>query len=88
MRAFLLKSPHNPKKICEDIVDSETLWFFFILIGVPVLIGMVLKFFFGKAPPPKPDQEVSDELFDEIEHSSAPPRRRRKRSRNRTSSQE
>jgi|WetSurMetagenome_2_1015567.scaffolds.fasta_scaffold259179_2 hypothetical protein len=70
-------------------MDSETLSFFFILIGVPILIGLVLKFFFGKAPTPKPDQEITDELFDEIEHSSTSSRRRRrKRSRNRTSSNE
>jgi hypothetical protein len=69
-------------------MDSETLSFFFILIGVPILIGLVLKFFFGKAPPPKPDQEITDELFDEIEHSSTSSRRRRKRSRNRPSSNE
>lgn len=68
-------------------MNSETLTFFFFLIGVPVVIGLVLKFFFGKAPPPKPDQEISDELFDEIEHTSTR-RRRRKRSRNRTSSDE
>ena len=66
-------------------MDSETFWFFFILIGLPILVAIVLKFLFGKAPPPKPDQEISDELFDDIEHSSSR-RRRRKRSRNRTSS--
>jgi hypothetical protein len=51
------------------------------------LIGLALKFLFGKAPPPKPDQEISDELFDEIEHTSSR-RRRRKRSRNQPSSDE
>ncbi len=70
-------------------MDSETLTFFFILIGLPILFAIVLKFFFGKAPPPKPDQEITDELFDEIEHSSTSSRRRRrKRSRNRPSSDE
>ncbi len=67
-------------------MDSEALTFFFFLIGVPVLIGMTLKFLFGKAPPPKPDQETTDELFDEIEHT--PRRRRRKRSRNHPSADE
>lgn len=66
-------------------MDSETLTFFFILIGVPILIGLALKFLLGKTPPPTPDQEITDELFDEIEHSSSR-RRRRKRSRNRPSS--
>jgi len=64
----------------------ETFTFLFILIGLPILFAMVLKFLFGKAPPPKPDQEISDELFDDIEHSSTPRRRRRKRSRNQSSS--
>jgi hypothetical protein len=68
-------------------MDSEIFWFFFILIGLPILIGLALKFLFGKAPPPKPDQEISDELFDEIEHTSSR-RRRRKRSRNQPSSDE
>lgn len=63
----------------------ETFTFLFILIGVPIVIGFTLKFLLGKAPPPKPDQEISDELFDEIEHTSTR-RRRRKRSTNRTSS--
>lgn len=60
-------------------MDSETLTFFFILIGVPILIGIALKFLFGQAPPPKPDQEITDELFDEIEHTATSPRRRRRK---------
>lgn len=79
MQVFLLKSPSIPQNF-QDNYEVRSVMVFFILIGVPVLIGMVLKFFLGTAAPPKPHQELSDELFDELE----PPRRRR-RSRHRSS---
>lgn len=86
MRAFLLKSLQNLKKNCEKSMNTETLTFFFFLIGVPILIGMVLKFLFGKAPPPKPDQEITDELLDEIEHTSSRRRRHKRTPKTRSSS--
>ena len=62
----------------EAYTQWETEIALFILVGLPVLFAVVLKFFLGKTPPPKPDQEISDELFDELEENPTPRRRSRK----------